>query len=429
MMIFILKLINLTVFFRFILGYDFRKQYRIVAVGMLLIAIDGLLRIIYYENMPVELDRLVMVIAISLPLFFIDEKVRLTFGWSLILKITLNLSHDFLYGTVIVLNDGDLSKVNPYLIALSIQVISMLMLGVASVILRTRRDSVNRAVRKMKFWWFVPFAVGMILLRLNSYYSGDIDENMAQVIHALNMRRNGLLGLLTMMIFIMMLIIINQKRNLHRMVVLNERCIEEQTVQYHRVGERDQELRRFRHDYNRHIIAMQSLLKAESYEQLNSYIEELVTIKDGFQLISTNNIICDAILNQYNGLCTEADIELIVSGKLPDKISIKETDFCVILSNGIENAFEATKKCAENRKIIVDIFRQSNMLFVEIKNPTLEKRLFIDENIGTSKADSENHGYGVKIMKKTAMRCGGDVSWRMDEEQCVLTEIVLPLPI
>lgn len=252
---------------------------------------------------------------------------------------------------------------------------------------------------------------------------------MAQVIHALNMRRNGFLGLLIMLFFIVMLIIINQKRNLHRMVVLNERCIEEQTAQYHRMGERDRELRKFRHDYNRHIIAMQSLLKAERYEQLNNYIEELVTVKDGFLLISTNNIICDAILNQYKGLCKDEEIELIVSGKFPDKIAIKETDFCIILSNGIENAFEATKKCAENRKIAIDIFHQANMIFVDIKNPTLEKQLFIDENIGTSKADSENHGYGVKIMKETAMRCGGNVSWRMDEEQCVLTEIVLPLQI
>lgn len=147
MIILILKLINLTIFFRFVLGYDFRKKFSIVAVGLLLIAIDGLLRIIYPENMPVEFDLLITGISIVLPLFFIDEKVRLTFGWSLILKITLNLSYDLLYGTAIVLGGGDLNKVNPYLIALSIQVISIVILGIIAVTLRNKRYSVNRAVK------------------------------------------------------------------------------------------------------------------------------------------------------------------------------------------------------------------------------------------------------------------------------------------
>lgn len=396
---------------------------------MFFIAIDCLLRIFYRENMPMELEQLITVISIVLPVFFIEGKVSLIFGWSVILKFTLDLSYDVLYGTVIVFYDGDLSKVKPYLIALAIQVIFLFVLGITAGILSAKRIGLNQVIKIMKFWWFIPFIMGMFLLRLNSYYYGDIDENMAQVIQALNVRKNGVLGLLTILFFIVMLIIINQKRTLRRMVALNERCIEEQRVQYHRVGERNQELRKFHHDCNRHITAMQSLLKAKNYEELNRYMDELAVKKECLQLISTNNIIGDAILNQYNGLCKDAGIELIVSGQFPDEMGIKETDFCVILSNGIENALEAAKKCSENRKITVEIFHQANMIFVNIKNPTLEKRLFIDENIGTSKADKEKHGYGVKIMKETASRYGGDVYWSVDDGQCVLTEIVLPMQI
>ena len=85
-------------------------------------------------------------------------------------------------------------------------------------------------------------------------------------------------------------------------------------------------------------------------------------------------------------------------------------DICTILSNALDNAIEACIKINNpadryiNVKISVD-----NGFFISVTNPSTEapkKRAGI---IISSKKDKENHGLGLKSIKRTVDKHGGDM--------------------
>ena len=137
-------------------------------------------------------------------------------------------------------------------------------------------------------------------------------------------------------------------------------------------------------------------------------------------------MVCDAIVNQYYVKCRDAGIMLKCSGAFPEGFSVEMTDLCVILSNALENAYEAVSQCAGDREIHCDIGNRKNLIFITILNPAARLPLIEDGAIRTTKADVENHGFGTKNMQEAAARNGGSVRWRYHAgEHVVETKICL----
>lgn len=74
----------------------------------------------------------------------------------------------------------------------------------------------------------------------------------------------------------------NPAKRTEKMLHLNEKCIREQTEQYRLLSDRDRDLRKFRHDSNGHIIALQNLAESGSREELVRYIEGLSMARSRF---------------------------------------------------------------------------------------------------------------------------------------------------
>jgi len=209
-----------------------------------------------------------------------------------------------------------------------------------------------------------------------------------------------------------------------RILLLNEKCIEEQTEQYRQMSSRDEQLRKFRHDYNSHILSLQVLSEQDENEKLRQYIRDLGEIHVNSKQISTGNIIGDAILNQYDELCDESRISFLVKGCFPEDFQIPETDLCVILSNGVKNAYEAAVRCEEGkRSVSVEISTHGRLLFLTVINSALEPPVLIDGMPVTSKDDKVNHGLGTKNLRETVEKHGGKVKWETDSDGHVITRM------
>jgi sensor histidine kinase regulating citrate/malate metabolism len=215
---------------------------------------------------------------------------------------------------------------------------------------------------------------------------------------------------------------------MRKMIARNEKCIKDQAEQYALLGKQDQQLRKFRHDYNAHVMAMQEYEEAGEYEKLAAYVKTLSAQAAGSKVFCTGNLICDAILNRYHDLCTAQGINFTVTGKISEKLLISEVDLCVILSNGISNAYEAAERCEEKREIEVDFLtaRTGAYMFITIKNTTAEPISFADGLPATSKLDKVNHGLGVQNMKETAEK-NGFVAWGSIQDNEVITKIAIKI--
>jgi sensor histidine kinase regulating citrate/malate metabolism len=169
--------------------------------------------------------------------------------------------------------------------------------------------------------------------------------------------------------------------------------------------------REIRHDMKNHILSLKGIAESGDKAQLLDYLEKMTDALEEATYISVSkNSAVDAIINekmltaQKNNISTHFDVVPLNFENVPSM------DICTILSNALDNAIEACVKIDApadryiNVKISVD-----NGIFISVVNPSDEapkKRAGI---IISNKKDTENHGLGLKSIKRTVDKNKGDM--------------------
>lgn len=425
MISFTLEILNIFLLFRYVLGYEFRKTRSPIVIGIIVIALDYVLRVIYYDNMPLELEYLFPVLLVAVPILFFHGRKTVLLLMGVFIVTSISLIDTLSWGIAALATKGNIIHIDFQLADLIGRLVCTGGIILISLLLKRQREKIHYYIEKMNVIIFLPFIISIFLIQFQAAYSGAEDQNWAHMIQGMNMAKSGLLGIFIVLTFVLVQGLISQKKELRRMLLLNQKCIKEQTAQYQMIGSRDKELRKFRHDYNQHLLVMQDMAGSKRYEELAKYVGQLGEIQSKSNFISTDNIICDAIVNQYYSKCRESGIEFSVIGKMPSGVDILETDLCIMLSNGVENAYEAALQCEGEKSIEIKIRSQANFTFIEIINSVDGKVSIEDGFIKTTKEDKENHGFGTKNMREAALRSGGSVAWNYDPRGFVITKIYL----
>ena len=336
MISFTLEILNVFLLFRYVLGYEFRKTRSPIMIGVIVIALDYVLRVIYYENMPLELEYLFPVLLVVLPILFFYGRKAVLLCMGIFAVTSISLIDTLSWGIAALATKGDIIHIDFQLADLIGRLVCTGGILLISLLLKRQREKIHYYIEKMNVIIFLPFIISIFLIQFQAAYSGAEDQNWAHMIQGMNMTKSGLLGIFIVLTFVLVQGLISQKKELRRMLLLNQKCIKEQATQYQMIGSRDKELRKFRHDYNQHLLVMQDMAGSKRYEELAKYVGQLGEIQPKANFISTDNIICDAIVNQYYRKCRESGIQFSVIGKMPPGVDILETDLCIMLSNGVE---------------------------------------------------------------------------------------------
>lgn len=169
----------------------------------------------------------------------------------------------------------------------------------------------------------------------------------------------------------------------------------------------DDNLRRFRHDYKNHMIVVNSLLSKGETDRARDYINSIgSSINDSINKISTGNIISDAIINNKAVVAASSGSILKFSGQIP-QAGIADEDLCIILANLIDNAIEYVKKLEEKNTININAAVQHGSFVFSISNPVITP---VDIS-KTSKINKSEHGVGIKNVKRTVKKYGGDIQF------------------
>ncbi len=423
----VMQLINLFLLFRFVFGCEFRKNRGLIVLGIFLCALwIG----IQFTDGPMQPVSIYMeyFLFIFMPVFFFCGRLWTVVGLSAISFEVMGIVYNLILGIGIIIKEGRATEINYYFCCiLSLLVVSAVLCTIGLAV-KTHRRQIWLCLQKLNPLLFVPVFAIMYILQLESGYSGEIEENTVQIIAAIHMSKNGVIGIFTLTILVLLCINSNQKRDLKQEVTFNKKCIARQTEQYRLIGESDMELRKFRHDFNKHISVLQNLSQEGRFEEVSEYIDNLGTVSEGFSFLSTNNLVCDAIVNQYHRLCKKAGISFSVSGKIDSMLHVPQVDLCVILSNAFENAFDAVRKYDGDRdkEITLKIRREEHFLFFEMRNPVSNPLIIKDGCPVSSNPDRKNHGIGSRNMKEAAERSGGEIFWLNEGAESVLTKIILP---
>ena len=127
----------------------------------------------------------------------------------------------------------------------------------------------------------------------------------------------------------------------------------------------------FRHDIKNHITVVKELLQNGKQEEALTYIGDLADMTEALSFpCSTGNPIADILLGNKLGIAASMGMETDCSLLLPYPCTVRDIDFCIILSNALDNAIHACVKmeAGEEKYIHVKGRIQGDFILLEIEN-------------------------------------------------------------
>lgn len=187
-----------------------------------------------------------------------------------------------------------------------------------------------------------------------------------------------------------------------------EKSLELQLKHYEDMVIKNRDIRAFRHDYKNNLISLRSLVDAgkatEALEYIDGLHSNLATAQSRF---STGNYLADAILNDKAAKAEKSGTEIEFIGSIPQS-GITNNDLCTVLSNTVDNAIRGCEGI-EKAKIRIVGNENQNGFVLNVSNPVVNNIRIKNNEVKTSKADKENHGFGIALVKKTAKNYNGFV--------------------
>lgn len=163
-----------------------------------------------------------------------------------------------------------------------------------------------------------------------------------------------------------------------------------------------------RHDFKNHLyVLLERVRKGEQVEAIE-YIEKICgCTEEADSIVMAENEILATILTVKNAVCKSKNIIFYYEISCGE-IHIEDMDLNIVVANLMDNAIEASEKCREgNRKIIFKIKIIKQFLAIECINTCQEHLKPGQSELKTTKADKENHGFGMGNIKETVAKYGG----------------------
>lgn len=182
------------------------------------------------------------------------------------------------------------------------------------------------------------------------------------------------------------------------------------------------------HDLKHHIIALRAENNAQSREEYLDKMEE--EIRNYEVQNKTGNRVLDTMLTTKKLTCLKNDITMtsVVDGAL---FNFMDTmDICSIFGNALDNAIEYEKKIPDKEKRLIHVlaFTQKNFIIIRFENYCEEQLEFVDGLPKTTRADAGFHGYGLKSLRYTVRKYGGEVDAENKNDWFIL-KILIPMEI
>jgi len=165
----------------------------------------------------------------------------------------------------------------------------------------------------------------------------------------------------------------------------------------------------FRHDIKNHLSVINGLLEKNNIEDAKKYLKSIEKLNSELSfLYHTNNPIIDILIENKLGFAENNGIKVYCSLEIPYPCSIADTDFCIILSNALDNAVNACQKTAEDLEKYIKVkgHIQGNLFLIKIVNSYYGK-LYYKNGIGlyNIKTVAEKYNGTVDIDVKYGSFC------------------------
>lgn len=224
-------------------------------------------------------------------------------------------------------------------------------------------------------------------------------------------------GIAFTFIYHALLYYINVSRDYRTNLEISRSFNEQQRLYFTELLKRDEETRKFRHDYKSQLLIIRSYIEREEYEKLRDYILQMENGMNVHKsMYSVGDEIADTILNYYLAdLPDHTNITIV--GNMSDS-GVSETDRTIIVSNLLRNAVEELKNVGEGGFFIFECRNSDSELLIRTINTVTKAsylRLSKKGVKGTNKGEG-HFGLGISNVTEAAKKYDGSFEWIARED-------------
>ena len=235
----------------------------------------------------------------------------------------------------------------------------------ASHVVKDMVEDENLAQTWYVFWVLPVLVIGLNLVLIPKYntilYTQRFLRGYIVIVYALLL----ILALFYTM-FLMMANILNKNKKLQQ----ENLFLSVQQERYENLRSAIEEARQARHDIRHHFVQLSVMAEDGNLEKIKDYLQNAMDKIPSFDFHFCENQSVDNVIGYYYALAQKEEIPFDARVDLPQELSVDEMDLCLILSNLLENALEASRKTTMSRQQILLEIRQhsASLLLIRVEN-------------------------------------------------------------
>lgn len=217
----------------------------------------------------------------------------------------------------------------------------------------------------------------------------------------------GLSLLFLLLLFYALFYLMAQSLNRNNHLLQENQFLSMQQARYDSLRTAIAQTRQARHDMRHHFNILLSLAGQKEWESLEKYLSDVQGSLPDAGLNLCENTAADSVASHYGLLYRKYDIPFSFRLDLPCRLPIPEIDLCLVMSNLLENALEASLKTnPAKRKIKMQAYmHSSHMVLLAVENAFDGDIREKDGVFQSSKRRGE--GVGIQSVRHIAEKNGG----------------------
>ena len=200
--------------------------------------------------------------------------------------------------------------------------------------------------------WYVFWVLPMVFILLNLFITPryQITLRTGRVLQVYIVMSIALLFLMFMFnaIFLLMANSLNRNARLQQ----ENQFLSMQQQRYESLKAAIEEARQARHDMRHQLNQISALAEAGDLDNLKAYLAKTVSRIPDLDMNFCENRAADSVVGYYCALAKREGVPFCAKLDLPQVLPVDEIDLCLVLSNLLENAFEASLRTAPARRKI-----------------------------------------------------------------------------
>ena len=204
-------------------------------------------------------------------------------------------------------------------------------------------------------------------------------------------------------IFLLMAISINRNVRLQQ----ENQLLSMQQQRYESLKAAIEEARQARHDLRHQLCQLAALAEEGDLEKIKAYLSGAVSRIPSLEMHFCENRAADGVVGYYCALAKREQIPFSVQLDLPERLPVDEIDLCLVLSNLLENALEASLRTAPaRRRIELTAYLHGNSLaLIQVEN-TYDGVIREKDGVFLS-SKRKGDGVGLQSVRHIAEKSGG----------------------